>query len=81
MVQSLGAAHHQLRQGWQQMTVAGAGGFPYPWATKAPDVPAWVTAQELRTKMQEWHKLENSVQNAWRNVPQAERGGLRSPEE
>jgi hypothetical protein len=44
------------------------------------NIPAWSTADVVRVEMQEWHKLEFDTQNAWNNVPQETRSGLKAPD-
>jgi len=51
---------------------------------RAPDLDVrdhnWPQPQPLRQAMIDWHHAKRDMQNAWRQVPEKDQRGLRSPE-
>jgi len=68
---------------WRTVVIGSCGGFPMD-MMRAPDLDVrdhnWPQPQPLRQAMIDWHHAKRDMQNAWRQVPEKDQRGLRSPE-
>jgi hypothetical protein len=82
MVGTITSAAGHLRD-WRHVVIGGAGGFALEMAgARDLDVRPqdWPTLQDIRTAMQEWHRVRLDALNAWNRGPPTDRAGLQPPE-